>query len=503
MLRSLNVGVTSMIASNDALTVVSNNIANTKTNGYKSRTANFEELFSQQVKAASGTRNGAAGSNPVEVGNGVKMGSISIDQTQGNVTYTGRATDMAMSGEGFFVVGDSTGKNSLFTRNGAFQLTDDYRLATSDGMYVLGWNVDKMTGEINTGASLGSIKLGINETSKPVQTTKIALQGNLDIAGDPGTVYGLQVPTYDLAGQRHDIDLNYVKTSGNTFRYVGSPADQFISSASVKDARLNVDTNVAAQLVKGNYNIASATSATPGMVDITVTDPNGVTVLTKTINDVTQSVSLDDGLSTWFTIEYKSGGIPSSSSFQVAEVGDITIDTATGQITGLTGSGAMGRPQFSYQSLTTMNPVIVDVSFDAIRSFASDSNLQVLSTDGSPASVLKSFSVGDGGIISGFYDDGSIKQIAKIAVGKFSNPSGLSHVGGGKFTASPNSGPAEIGEAGTGSRGQISAMSLESSNVDLATQFTDMMTTQKLFQAGTKIIRTGDDVLSSVLQLIR
>lgn len=504
MLRSLYQGISGMRAMNDGLSVAGNNIANAKTTAYKSKQAMFEDLFSQQYRAATAADGRYAGKNPIEVGNGVRMGSISTDLTQGNVFYTGRGTDVAITGEGYFMVGDKFGDNRLFTRAGNFELSKDFKLISSGGQHVLGWNVNEMTGQVDATARPEAISINLNQVSRGKETTASVLKGNLNASANVGDVIGSTVATFDRSGVRHDVDVNYIKTgtSPNIYTYIATPSSDFSKSASIDRALFQPSAGIAASIQKGNYSIQTTAGATAGTVDITVVDPSGATILTKNVNDVDQTVTLDDGTNQWFTIDFKKGGAPSAATYQVADVGTIEFD-AIGQITSMTGSGPNGSAQFDFTPVNTGLPMSVSVDMWSITGVNADSDIKLTETDGYPSATMKGYTIGDGGVVMGYFSDGSTAAIARLAVATFGNPAGLQSKGENLFEVSASSGDPDIGISGQGSKGKISAQSLENSNVDLSKELTELMLFQKGFTANSKTITIADQILNTAISLIR
>jgi flagellar hook protein FlgE len=500
-MKSMNIGTSGMSANETALATIANNIANSQTTGYKTQETKFEELFYQQVKSPSSANEKYAGTNPMDVGNGVKVSTVATDFAQGSITSTGKKNDLAIQGEGFFITGDSKGDSNVYTRNGNFEKSENNELITQSGQYVLGWNIDELSGEINTTAGIEPIQIPIGSISDPKESTSMSIQGNLNISSEDGEVYGLQVSSWDRLGEEHPIDLNFVKTGPNTFRYAAVPTDQFTPSASISDAVLHMSEGIASSLQKGNYTISTA-AAGGGNVTITVTNPSGGTILSKTVSDTDQTVALDDGTNKWFTIDLKAGGAPSSSSFTVGEVGDVSFNSI-GQLQSVSGSGVGGNPMITYTPLSTGQPVNINVDLKTLTALSADSGIKLTNTDGAPAAMLTDYTISDGGGIDGYYSDGSIKPIGQLAIATFTNPGGLTRIGQGNFIPTANSGVPDVGAPGTGSRGDLKAQALEASNVDLSKQFVDMLTVQKSFQANTKVIKTSDDVLTDVINLIR
>lgn len=502
MIRALYNGTTGMNASQEALSTVSNNIANSQTVAFKSQKVEFEEVFYQQLKSPSSPGRELSGVNPADVGNGVRVSAISSDFSQGSITPTGGKTDAAIEGDGFFIVGNINAQDRKYTKAGNFDVSQQNELVTKTGHYVLGWNMDPFTGEIATGANLEPLRIPIGEVGDPRETTMAQFSGNLDRSAEVGASYGIQMKSYDRLGVQHDVDLNFIKTSGDTYRYIAVPKDQFKPSASIEKAVLRPNEGIAGMIMKGDYEINVTPSATPGMSNVTLVDPTGATVLTQSITDVDQTITLNDGTNNWMTIQYKGGQGTTSSSLTIGEAGDIQFDSV-GNIANMTGSGPNGSPQIEYTPEGTGQPVIINVNIDNITSLAADSGVKLDRTDGYTSSTLVNFSLGDGGTIQGYYSDGTVRAIGQLATATFPNIAGLTREGSGFYVPTPNSGIPDVGVPGTGPRSNVRAQAVEASNVDLASEFVDMISVQKLFQANTKVITAAQQILDNVIQLVR
>lgn len=502
MIRALYNGTTGMNASQEALSTISNNIANSQTTAFKSQKVEFEEVFYQQLKSPSSPGQELSGVNPADVGNGVRVSAISSNFTQGSITYTGGKTDAAVEGDGFFIVGNIVGGDKKYTKAGNFDVSQKNELVTKTGHYVLGWNMDNLTGEISTGATIEPIKIPIGEVGDPKETTMADFSGNLDRSAEIGSSYGVQLSTFDRLGLQHDVDMNFIKTTNDTYRYIAVPKDQFKPSASIGTAIIRPNQGNANAIVKGDYQINVAPSGTAGMSDVTVLDPSGATVLTQTITDTDQTLTLNDGTSNWFTIQYKGGQGTNSSTFTIGEAGDVEFDSV-GNIANMTGSGPNGSPKIEYTPDSTGQTVSISVNMDKITSLAADSGVKLDATDGYTSSTLVNFTLSDGGVVQGYYSDGSVRPIAQLATATFPNIAGLTREGSGFYVPTANSGLPDIGVPGTGSRSSVKAGAVEASNVDLASEFVDMISVQKLFQANTKVITAAQQILDNVIQLVR
>lgn len=514
-MKAMYIGITGMSAQQQALNVTSNNIANSQTTGYKSQRTEFEDLFYQRYKAPVAMREDYAGTNPVEVGNGVKVGAITTNHEQGSVKYTGKKTDLAIEGKGFFILGDAYGNvtNRTYTRDGSFKISTDGKLVSTDGRYVLGWNADPVSGALNTGAIIEPIKLPLGEIYQPRVTKNVGLEGNLDMSKLNGNVTGIQVPTYDSRGIRHDVNFDFIKTGNNQYSYIATVDDQYFTpSAGITKAVLapsadmaNIMDNFGPQEYRLTVN-----NLTGGNVSVTVSrrDIGGTgswtNVFTSQVfNDVNQTITLENGSgNSWFTIDYKAGNY-TTSYFRVQQAGHIEFDS-TGHVSRIFEGGTqVTKPTIEYNPNNGAQNVLFDVDMNAFTGLGVDSNLVISEQDGYGAAVLLDFSVQDGGIINGYFDDGTMRAIGQIAVATFSNEEGLSRIGKQQFVETPNSGLPEIGTSGTNMRGLVKGETLEASNVDLAQEFVDLMVTQKAFTGNTKVIQTADTALNAVINLIR
>ena len=219
MLRSLFTAVSGLRAHQLMLDVVGNNIANVNTAGYKTSQTVFEDTLSQVIRNSGGPQGLRGGTNPAQVGLGVKVGGISTNFSQGASQVTGRATDLALQGDGFFVLKQDG--QTLYSRAGAFNFDSNGNLVNPDGAMVQGWPANK--GQINTNAPLGPVKLPIGQSVPPRQTTNVTVGGNLSasavplVAVPPTTAAANSVSSidiYDTQGKSVQATFSYTKGAG-------------------------------------------------------------------------------------------------------------------------------------------------------------------------------------------------------------------------------------------------------------------------------------------------
>ncbi len=225
MLRSMFSGVSGLRSHQIFMDVVGNNIANVNTTGFKASAVIFQDLLSQTLNGAGSAALGSAGgTNPAQVGLGVRIAGIGTTFNQGAAQYTGRSTDFAIQGDGFFLVQQSGQR--LYTRAGSFILDGLGQLVTPEGGVIQGWAADT-AGTVNTNANVGSIRIPVGQTLAPSVTTKVRIGGNLPADAATATVVNTSITAYDSLGAAVPVRVEFTKAAGNTWTvaaYSGSTA---------------------------------------------------------------------------------------------------------------------------------------------------------------------------------------------------------------------------------------------------------------------------------------
>jgi len=477
MMRSMYSGVSSLRAHQVRMDVIGNNIANVNTVGYKGSKATFAEIYSQTVKGAGGSSTSRGGTNPQQVGLGIKIDSINVSHTKGATQRTDNATDIMIDGNGFFVLSPSSdGQNKFYSRAGNFQVDELGYLVTSDGYFVLG--EDGKAVQIDSTTTVGA------ET-----TTSISVGGNLNynekVDETTNKAYTRTVDVYNSVGGVETVNIDF----GKKLLTPTSAADQFSYRA--------VQFNHGKNALFGTLDPTKfpASSAGTGSVftnpGVAVTDP------TATPPTVQQTAAPDVPVFAKFD---------SSGNF-VAFVDNITTD-ADGNV--LTDS-----PIFTSTDSNSILGIIKgqgteDItfkmdkdSFSKFKHFAQETDLKADQSEGRAAGNLSSYTIAANGQINMTYTNGESDSDQQIALADFDNPAGLLKVGTNRFIESPNSGTAKIGVPNAGSFGALTPGALEMSNVDLSAEFTDMITTQRGFQANSRVITTSDEILQELVNLKR
>lgn len=463
MMRSLYSGVSGMQNHQTRLDVIGNNVANVNTTGFKRGRVNFQDMISQQLSGAARPTTEVGGVNPKEVGLGVMTASIDTIFTQGNLQSTGVSTDVAIQGNGFFIL--KNGEESFYTRAGAFSLDSEGTLVNpANGMRVQGWMAEELNGEmvLNTAGSTEDIiiPVGTKDPAKATQNVDFACNLNkntpeiLDGASEADIAKGTwatEQKIYDSFGNQHMLSVSFT-------RVVGNP-NQWQATVTVNpDGEVPTETRVGLGTTDGTENTF--------LVNF---DNNG------TLLSVTDSAG---------NITNPEGEVVIQASFNVPEANP---DEA-------------GNP---YRQTLNINLGTIGSQKNTITQSASQSSTKAFYQDGYTMGYLDNFKIDSTGTITGVYSNGTNRIIGQLALASFTNQGGLEKAGENTYVESNNSGMANIGTSGIAGKGSLLAGSLEMSNVDLTEQFTDMIVTQRGFQASSKTITTADTLLETVMNLKR
>jgi flagellar hook protein FlgE len=473
--------------------VIGNNISNVNTPGFKASQVVFEDLLSQMIRGAGSPTSDLGGTNPAQIGLGVRVGSIVTSFTQGASQLTGRATDVSILGDGFFVVRE--GAQSLYTRLGAFTFDANGTLVNPDGAIVQGWL--SANGAINTNAPVGDLRIPLGQTMPPVQSTALKLGGNLPSDVAAGTAITTSITVYDANGKAIPITFTFTKDPDRTVvDGATTNASTTITSATANFTAADVGRSVTGPGIPPGTTIASVTNAT-------------TVVLTNAATATASPVTLTFGgfpnlWSVGATAPDAANVVQTIPGFPQALVFDPLTGLPTAPLTPITLDAALNTllgTNFVPGSLT------IDLgaagSPDELTQFAGPTSLSALSQDGAGIGFLRSFSISDSGVITGVFSNGKTQPIGQIALATFNNPTGLEKAGGSAYRETVDSGLAQIGTPSSGGRGSLSGGTLEMSNVDLAQEFTNLIVAQRGFQANSRVITAADEILQDLVNLKR
>lgn len=410
---SFSIPVSGLEASDQALSIISNNLANMNTVGYKAITPEFADLLYQQL--------GSTGAgNPIETGLGVKLNATSTDFTQGNVQNTGVPTDVAIEGDGFFQV--DSGGVSQYTRDGNLAINAQGQLVTQDGANVMGYSATN--GVVNNNGVLSPLAIDMGQIDPPHATQNVQINMNLNSGALTGSApFSTTVEIYDSLGDSHLLTYSFQKTAANTWSY-------------------------------------------------------SITIPQADISGATGPVTLSSG-----TLSFNGAG---------------QLTSPTGNVTGIAinnfADGASNQT-FNWDLFNSNNnPLVSQV--------AGTSEASSSTQDGFASGSLSTFSIQSDGTIEGSFTNGQTVAVGQIALATFPNSEGLLRIGSNNYMASLASGLPTVGVPGTGARGTITGGGLEASNVDLSSQFSQLILQQTGYEANAKAFTTFDNVVQAVLNLI-
>jgi flagellar hook protein FlgE len=298
MMRSMFAAVSGLRNHQTFMDVVGNNIANVNTTGYKGGRVNFQDMLSQSISGASAPTANRGGVNGSQVGLGMVVGGIDTILTQGSMQSTGRVTDLAIQGDGFFVLND--GSRDVYSRDGAFDIDSTGQLISpKNGARVMGWQADA-TGVINTTGALTGLTIPRGSSMIGQPSTEVAFSGNLDQAtANAGTV-PVTVPVYDSLGNRRELTLTFTKTATpNQWTFAYTKTDPTMTIASGATGTLTFDSNgkmltnsAAATPLVLSFSNGPANISIPGAGDLTALTQLNATSDIKTVTDGSAAGSL-------------------------------------------------------------------------------------------------------------------------------------------------------------------------------------------------------------------
>ncbi|MGI6370333.1 MAG: flagellar hook protein FlgE [Ignavibacteria bacterium] len=435
--RSLSIGTSSLQAHQSKFDVISNNLANASTVGYKANRANFAEQFNQiynrgkAPEANTGYSNG--GTNPLQFGLGVKLASISQDMMQGVIESTNRPLDAALQGDGFFVV--NYNGQPQYTRAGAFTRDEEgYLVDTNTGAFIQGYNTENdadgkpvrnSDGSNRLDRTLTNVRIPWDTVSLPRQTQNITIVGNLNSEAPEGSdsIRKTSMTIYDNTGAARVLTFTFEKTAE-----------------------------------KGEWNLSAQIDGKD-------------TVISETL------------------IQFKTDGTLESPLA-------IMINAADANTT-LESDGLFVHP-IKIQ-LTDPNNLTY-----GLKNYSADSTANFEKQDGFPLGDLINLNFDEQGRLLGSFTNGQTEILSQIAIAKFPNNEGLVRNGNNYFSVSPNSGDAIIGTAiEIFPTTQVKGYALEQSNVNLANEFTEMISTQRAYESASRVITVSDTMLAELNQLKR
>ncbi len=566
---ALYTGLSGMTVNSQSITVTGNNIANVNTVAFKASRISFETQVSQTISNGSAPGADLGGTNPSQVGLGTRVSSISRNFTTGSINPTGVNTDLAVEGNGFYVL--NVGGLTRYSRDGSFLLDRDFNLVNTNGGLVQGFGIDDQFNIIP--GVLGNISVPIGALTVAEATQQIRLAGNLNAGGDTATVGTLinsdaltdnatasPATTGSLLTDLRDAGATVLFSSGDVISVTGAkkggaslPDAKFEVGATVTgdadaagttlgdfltflDQVLGIDTdadptagitvNGSGQIVvQGNTGtanelnlqtanlIVNAGSATPTLpFDLTLTqNAAGESVRTSfiafdslgTALTIDLAMVLEDKTSTGTTWRYYIQSADDTDVDRVLGTGTINFDNNGQLLTQL-------APAFTIDRANTgaSSPQQITLAFrggEASVSALTDSQsaISAISQDGSAIGTLQDFSVTEDGTVVGVFSNSLLRTLGQVTLAMFSNPQGLVELSANQYNVTVNSGTAQIVTPGSGGSGKIVGGALEQSNVDLSTEFINLISASTGFSAASRVVTTSDRLIQELLATSR
>lgn len=430
---SFNTGLSGLNAANTALNVTGNNIANVATTGFKKSRAEFGDVYANSLFLGS-SKNG--------VGSGVATAAVSQQFTQGTISSTGASLDMAINGNGFFVVSDNG--NKVYTRAGAFGTDKSGNIVDASGNKLMGYGTDSngkvidgvlTTLKVDTSALAPKATEMVSETMNLNSSDTVPTVTPFDAADTDSYNYTFSTDIFDSQGNSHTMTQYFVKDDTNAW-----------SMYSTVDG----------------VNPADPTSTTPFKAALTFNSDGSLK--TTTSSDMTVDSNGKMTLTNWVPAAKNASGVMASNGADAA-TGGVTLDMAK------------------------------------TSSYNTTSAVTAKSQDGYATGSLSSLSIDSEGNIFGSYSNGESKTIGQVALANFSNVQGLTPNGSTGWRESSASGVPVVGAPNSGTMGTLTAGSLEDSNVDLTSELVNLIKAQSNYQANAKTISTESTIMQTIIQM--
>jgi len=409
-MSSFSTPLSGLLANQQALSVVSDNIANSNTQGFKSNSVLFEDAMNEA-------------SASLQIGAGVGSTLTTRSFTQGSVQSTGGSFDAAIQGGGFFVMQDAAG-NVTYTRDGSFKLNAEGQLTNNSGQLVQGWTA--VNGVVNPSGAVSPISVPSLSSQSPAPTANMTVSANLDASSPVGASFSAPIQVVDSLGDTHTLTVNFTNTAPLTWTY---------------------DVTIPGE------DLTGGTAGTPS--------------------------SLTTG-----TLTFSNSGVLTSP----AAGAPIAVATTTGLADGAA-------------DLSINWNLFDSAGGPLITQFASASTTTGSTQDGVQAATVTGMSLQNGGSLVATYSNGTHRTLAQLAVASISNPDSLLAIANNQYMAGVGTTTPSVGAAGTGTRGNIVANSLEASNVDMATELTNLIVYQRGYQADSKAITAIDQMQQTLIAM--
>jgi len=529
---SLYQGITGLQAHSQAISVIGNNLANVSTTGYKGSNIYFQDLISQDISTAAGNS---------QLGLGVQVAAIYANFAQGAIETTTEATDLAIGGKGFFTVKQPNTDNNYYTRAGNFRFDADGYLVDTNGYRVQGWAMQKAstTSTSSTDYAIYGSPTDVlvsNFQSPASATTSVNMVTNLDPTSeskcdsntDPyfamfetwdaqadtplaSTSYGYSntIKVYDSTGTSHVVTVYYDKVTMNSNAGADTVWEYMVTCKPGEDGRTIGGAQLKNSSAGGVLMIGTMTFRSGQLV--------GQSAYTLKSN---ASGDMKD-LGQWTLADFSTSGYPLATAnfIQASNASAATSVDATPIAmdfgirsktrTWTQANGTIASNASALSTKTSSAGWVPNMGTPAIGTLSTQSydtggfSTLFQKQDGYTAGYLQNVSVSQEGVLSGTFSNGQEMELYTLTLTSFTNQWGLRREGSNLFSETRESGSALTGTAKSAGKGSITSNALESSNVDMASEFVDLITSQRGFQANSKVITTADTLLGEVISMKR
>lgn len=560
---ALNTSLNGLALNETTIDVLGNNIANASTTGFKASKVLFATQLSRTISVGSRPTETTGGTNPRQIGLGAQVSAITKDFTQGSITNSSSASDLAIQGDGFFVLNGQEG--NVYTRNGGFTLNSASLLVNTEGLRVQGYGVDQDFNLVTT--QLTDIEIPLGELNVAQRTQNIEINGALNPSGTiatQGSLFtsdALQDSTAGPGAATAASLLTNVTDAGGTPLF---PVNETITFNARKGGRLQQANTLAITaastlqdlltLMDNTLGIHSGgtipddpnTTAQPGVVitggqiqvtgnrglvnDLTIGSDNllvstGATSapaginFNKTQNAIGESAITDfvvfDSLGQPVTLKltsYLETNTTNTTTFRYlfesdddSDV-DVVLGDGTIQFDGEGTPIGDGLRTFGIDRNATaaISPMQISADFSAVSGISSsNSAIGLASQDGSAPGTLTSFVTDETGVINGIFDNGVIRTLGQVTLARFSNPQGLLEAGGSNFQEGVSSGPPFVVQPGSLGAGTVRSGAIELSNTDIGRNLVDLIVASTNYRGNARVISSVQTLIDELLILGR
>jgi len=558
---ALSSGVTGLQAHQQMLDVAGNNLANVNTTAFKTSRILFSELLSETIKKASQPTTNTGGTNPVQMGSGVGVSSIAPNMSQGNIVNTGNPLDMAIEGEGYYVLSD--GQQIVYTRAGAFAVdqdsvlvdpstgyrvqrigsegeADNFQVAGDSNMHVPydvamaanATDVVKVAGNLSADTTMATPQTNVLSSGKPFTISNgTAATGGVALSTlDQFSAGTLSSATITVTGYDHDgvaltdatpLTVDDTTTIDDLITHINSVLGAS-GTASLVNGKIQI-TDTQSGYSQSDVRLTFANSGTaalalPSYFEVTTVGGEEVKNVNITVYDsqggqhvLSAAFVRTEASNTWDMVLTSITGNVRELTPDNRRIEGIKFNESNGSYAGIVGVGGAAPDAskfvvtFAHDSAEQNIEISMGAAgqLDGLTQFAGNSTAVAREQDGYGAGRLSTVSVNKEGILIGAFSNGVKKNIGTLQIALFQNTFGLENVGGNYFIPSANSGGAVPTQAVNGGAGQIHGGALEKSNADVATEFINLINAQNGFQANARTIRVATAILQELATLIR